>query len=195
MFWLQPVTSITACMQPDLGWIICAGFDFLHPIQFHSSNKVLDQTVQNWPGSKLDGLVRFWLNPSGPQTSQCSRIIRPSSGRMQPACYEFPIFRLGCILPQTAWIILCKTGLDPVWFWLTVSGAGQMDPVQKQASVEESSGPLLANTFELIWIRSGMFTGQSTHSKKSGLATGTLLEQLIRKSMLTRTAGSTHSKM
>ena len=70
-----------------------------------------------------------------------------------------------------------------------------MDPVQKQASVQESSDPLLANTFELIWIRSGMFTGQSTHSKKSGLATGTLLEQLIRQSMLTRTAGSTHSKM
>ena len=34
-----------------------------------------------------------------------------------------------CILPQMAWIILCKTSSDPVWFWLTVSGFCQTDPV------------------------------------------------------------------
>ena len=77
--------AITASMQPDLDQMIYARFDFLHLIRFHSSNKVLDQTVQNWPGSNLDGLVRFWPNPSGPQASQCARILSPSSGRMQPA--------------------------------------------------------------------------------------------------------------
>ena len=34
----------------------------------------------------------------------------PVSGRTQPARYQFPTFRLGCILPQTARMILCKTG-------------------------------------------------------------------------------------
>ena len=76
----------------------------------------------------------------------------PVSGRMQPARYQFPTFRLGCVLPQTARIILCKTSPDPTWFWLTVSGLGQTDPVRKQAGEQGSSGPLLANA-------SGMFTG------------------------------------
>ena len=58
-------------------------------------------------------------------------------------------FRLSCVFLQTAQIILCKTSLDPVWFWLTVSGFGQTDPFQKQ----ELSGPLPANASELIWIR------------------------------------------
>ena len=61
------------------------------------------------------------------------------SVRKQPARYQFLTFRLGCILPQAIQITLCKTRPDPVSFWLTVSGFGQMDPVQKQASVQESS--------------------------------------------------------
>ena len=36
------------------------------------------------------------------------------SGRMQPVHDQFPTFRLGSILPQTSWIILCKTSLDPI---------------------------------------------------------------------------------
>ena len=72
----------------------------------------------------------------------------PVSGRMQLACYQFPIFRLGCILPQAAQIILCKTSLDLIEFWLTRSGLGQMDLVWKQAGVQESSGPFLANASE-----------------------------------------------
>ena len=69
----------------------------------------------------------------------------PVSGRTQPARYQFPTFRLRSVLPQTSRIILCKTSPDPVWFWLTVSGFGQTDPVRKQAGVQEPSGPLLAN--------------------------------------------------
>ena len=45
-----------------------------------------------------------------------------------------------------------KTSQDMIWFWLTVSGFGQRDPVRKQASVQQSSDPLLANASQPIWI-------------------------------------------
>ena len=41
--------------------------------------------MPNWPRSNLDGLVRFWPDASGPKVSRCARIVRPGSGRMQPA--------------------------------------------------------------------------------------------------------------
>ena len=85
--------------------------------------------------------------------------LGPVSGRIQPARYQFTSFRLGSILPQTSWIILCKTSPHPIYFWLIVSGFGQTDPVRKQASVQESSGPLLAKAFRPIRTGSGMFTG------------------------------------
>ena len=107
------------------------------PVQFHSSKEGQDYTVQNRPGSCPDGQVRIWLNASRPEASRCARIIGPGSGRMQPACYQFPTFRLSCIFSQTAHFILCKTSLDPNWFWLTVSRFGQTDLVPKPASVQE----------------------------------------------------------
>ena len=64
--------------------------------------------MQSRLGSSLDGLVRFWPNASGPEVSWRERIITP------------PTFRLGCVLPQMAQIILWKTRLDLIWFWLTV---------------------------------------------------------------------------
>ena len=75
----------------------------------------------------------------------------PVSGRMQPARYQFDTFRLGSVLPQTSRIILSKTSPDPIWFWLTVSGFGQTDLVQKQAGVQESSSMLLASASQPIW--------------------------------------------
>ena len=77
----------------------------------------------------------------------------PVSGRTQQARYQFPAFRFGCVLPQTARFILCKTRPDPIWFWLTVSGFGQTDPVRKQVDVQESPGPHLANA--ALPIRTG----------------------------------------
>ena len=76
---------------------------------------------------------------------QHARIIGPDSSRTQLACYLCGTFGLSCILPPTAQIILHKTSLDLVWFWLTVLGFSQTDPLWKQASVEESLGLLLAN--------------------------------------------------
>ena len=52
---------------------------------------------------------------------------------------------------QTSQIILSKTSPDLIQFWLTVSGFGQMDPARKQASMQESSSPLLVNASQLIW--------------------------------------------
>ena len=69
---------------------------------------------------QLDGLVRFWPDASGLEASLCAGIVRPGSGRTHWARYQFSTFRLGSFLPQAAWIILCKTSLEPVWFWLTV---------------------------------------------------------------------------
>jgi len=99
VFWLQSVIAITASMQPESGWIIYAGSNFLHLIQFHSAKEGLCHSVQNQPGSNLDGLVKFWPNASGPEASWCARIIRPWYDRMQLAHYQFPTFRLGSIFP------------------------------------------------------------------------------------------------
>ena len=63
--------------------------------------------------------------------------------------YQFPTFRLGCILQQTAKIISCQTSPGLIWYWLTASGFCETDLVQMQ----ESSGLLQANTSKPIWIR------------------------------------------
>ena len=98
--------------------------------------------------STLDGLVRFWPNACGLEAGQCARIIGPGSGRVLPALYPFPTFRLGCVLPQTVRIITCKTSLDLIWSWLTMPSFGQMDPAWKSATVQSSLGSLLANASE-----------------------------------------------
>ena len=55
--------------------------------RFRSPTDVPDNTVQNQPGSDLvlADCVRFWPNGSGPEGSQCARIIRPASGQCFPA--------------------------------------------------------------------------------------------------------------
>ena len=55
--------------------------------RFGSSTDVPDNIVQNQPGSDLvlADCVRFWPNGSGPEASQCARIIRPASGQCFPA--------------------------------------------------------------------------------------------------------------
>ena len=105
-FWL-PVVVITASVQPKSARIVYARSDFPHPFQFCFSKEGMDHIAQNRPGSDLDGLVRVWPNASGLEASRCARIIRPGSGRTQPARYQFSTFRLGSVLPQTSRIILC----------------------------------------------------------------------------------------
>ena len=75
-----------------------------------------------WSGFGQTHLVR---KQAGVQESS-----GPVSGRMQPARYHFSIFRLGCVLPHTAWIIHTvqnQPGSDLVWadcvrFWSNGSG-------------------------------------------------------------------------
>ena len=43
-FWLQPVTG---SVQPELGWIIHTGSEFLHPFQFCFSKESMGYTMQN----------------------------------------------------------------------------------------------------------------------------------------------------
>ena len=84
--------------QPESGGTIYARSDFLRLIWFRFSKGVLDHTVQNWPRSGLNGLVRFWPNASGPEASVQESLGLVSGRivlRMQPACYQFPTFRLG----------------------------------------------------------------------------------------------------
>ena len=125
-----------------------------HPIRFRSSKEGPDHIVQNRAGSDLDGPVRFWPNASGPEASQSARITGPGSSRTQPARYQFPTLRLLVAFFHTrpCMITLRKTRPDPTWFWLTGTYFGQTDPVRKQAGVQESSGPLLANAAEPIRI-------------------------------------------
>ena len=115
--------AVTASVQPESDWIAympdpasCIRFIFL------SFKEGIDHSVQNRTGSDLDGLVRCWFNASGLEASWCTGIIWPGSGKTQPAHYQFPTFRLSCVLPQMAQFILCKASLDPVWFWLHASG-------------------------------------------------------------------------
>ena len=171
---LDQIYTGSGFLQPELGWIIYTytGSGFLQLIQFCSSEEGLDCIVQKWPRSDLHGLVRFQPTTPGPEASQYVRIIRHSSGRMQLVSYQFPTFTLSCILLQMAQIMLCKSIPDLIWFWLTVSGFGQTDPVWKQAGVQKSSSPLLADASKPIRVRceldpacllgclsSGMFTG------------------------------------
>ena len=55
--------------------------------RLRSSTDVPDNTVQNQRGSDLvlAGCVRFGPNGSGPEASQCARIVRPASGQCFPA--------------------------------------------------------------------------------------------------------------
>ena len=73
----------------------------------------------------------FWLWPVLSQNWAGSVIPDATS------CIQF-----GSIIPRKAWTILCKTGLDPIW--MACLYFGQMDLVRKQASVQESSGLVLA---------------------------------------------------
>ena len=133
------VMAIIASVQPESGGIIYAGPDFPHLIQFRFPKKAWSILCKTDP----DPIWMAWYGFGQMQKPSCL-----VSGRTQLARHQFPTFRLSCVLPQTSQIMLCRTRPDPIWFWLIVSGFGQTDPVRKQAGVQESSGPLLANASE-----------------------------------------------
>ena len=139
---------ITATVQPELGQMVYARSEFPHPFQFCFYREGMEHAVQTelaWSGFGQTHLV--WKQA-------CVKELSGSvSGRTQPACYHFPIFTLCSVLSHTCRIIFSKTSPGPILFSLIVSDFGQTDPVRKQANVQESSGPLLANASQLIWTK------------------------------------------
>ena len=91
-----------ACSQNPPSWI-----------RFSSVLPKKAEIQSGWPGQVLSKRVGV-QKQAGVQESS-----GPSSGRMRPARYRLPTFRLGCILPQMARIKLYKASPDPIWFWLT----------------------------------------------------------------------------
>ena len=136
-------------MQLKLGRIVYAGSDFPNPFQLRFFKEDMDYTVQNRPGSDLDGLVRVWPNTSGLEASWCAGIIWP--GFWQDATGPLPVshfqtrFRSSTDVPDN--IVQnhpgsCLVLADCVRFWPNGSGP--------EASRQESSRPLLANASTLI---------------------------------------------
>ena len=76
--WCADITGPGFWQEPT-GPLLVSHFQ----IQLHSSTDVLDNIIQNQPGANLVLVycARFWPNGSGPEVSQCARIIRPASGQ------------------------------------------------------------------------------------------------------------------
>ena len=82
-------------------------------------------------------------------------MIMPSSGGMQPARYQFPTFNLSCILPQMAWIILCKNqpGSDS-------ASSPEASLCARIINHGSASGQCFQSRSDWMRIRSSAFTGR-----------------------------------
>ena len=133
-------------LWPESGRTILAGSDFLYPIQLHSAKEyraILAQIRSGGPAQVLAKCVGsrskpvsinhqawFWQNATGPLP------VSPLSD-LVVFFHRWP----GSIVQNQSRSDLVLA--DCVRFW-------QLDPVWKPASVQESSGQLLANTSKLI---------------------------------------------
>ena len=150
-------------MQPESGRIVYAGSDFSHPFQLRFSKEGVDHTVQNRPGSDLDGLARVWLNASGLKASWCSGIIGP--GFWQDAIGTVPLsyfqtgFRSFTDVPNNTEQNQPRSDLiltDCVRFWPNGSGP---EASQCARIVRPASGQCFpADRPDRIPIGSDMFT-------------------------------------
>ena len=109
-----------------------------------------------WSGFGQTHLVR---KQAGVQESS-----GPASGRTQPARYQFPTFRLGCLLPQTARIILSKTSPGLIFFLADCVRFGPDRSGPEASRCARITGPLSVQSFrsdpDRKWIGTGMCTGQ-----------------------------------
>ena len=80
-FWLRPVMAIMASMQPELCQIVYAWSDFPQPVakkaQITLCKTDLDLIRMAWSGFGQTSCL---------EASQCAKITRPGSAKMQPAC-------------------------------------------------------------------------------------------------------------
>ena len=161
-FWLRSVTAVTASVQPVSGRIVYM-LDPTSRIRFSSvfPKKAWIIFCKTGPGPiwmALSGLGR--MHPVWKQA--CVKDHRgPVSGRTQPARYRFPTFRLGCVLPQTARIILCKTSpgsnwalADCVTFWPNGSNP-------KTSRCGRLIGPASLPSLQKLWTLSCDFVPDS----------------------------------
>ena len=140
--------------------------DFPHPIRSRSDKEGPDHIVQNRPGSDLHSLVRFWPNAAGPEASQNARIIGPGFWQNATSLLAVSHFLTRLRSSTDGPDLLCKTSPDPIWFWSwtymymyrsmvladCVRFWPNQEPLRKQAGVHESSGSLLDNPSQPIWI-------------------------------------------
>ena len=137
--------------------------DFLHLIWFRFSKEDLDILCKTKPapiGIARSGFGQVHLVQEQASVQQPG----PVSGKTQPARYQFATFRLGCVLPEMAFIILRKTRLDPIWFWLTVSARFGPNGSGLEASrcariIWPANGQCFLADSDRMQTRSGMFTG------------------------------------
>ena len=93
-------------IMPDLTSHICFSSIFPKKAWIILCKTDPDPIWMAWPGF---GQMHLVWKQAGVQESS-----GPVSGRTQLACYQFPTFRFGSVLPQTSWIILCKTSANPI---------------------------------------------------------------------------------
>ena len=114
-FWLWPVMTITASVQPASARMVYARSDFPHPFMFRFSKEGMEsyctkptRVRSGWPGQNL--AKHIW---SGSKPVCRNHRARFLAGRNRPAT-SFPLSRLGSVLPQTTRVILCKISPDPI---------------------------------------------------------------------------------
>ena len=152
-FWLRPVRAITASMQPESGQIVYTRSEFLHLIQFCSSYKGPDHTVQN-PACNWSGwcgqILAQWIRSGSKPVSKNRRVwFWQNVTRQLPVSLFQAPFHSSTDSQNHILQNQPRSSLAP-------AVSGQMDPVWKQASMQESLSPLLGNTFEPIqmWCES-----------------------------------------
>ena len=124
----------------------------------------MDHTVQNRPGSHLDGLARVWLHSSGLKASWCTGIIGPgfwqdATGLLLVSHFQTRL-RSSTDVPDNS--IQKKPRADLVLADCT--GFGQTDPGSPEVSqcariIRPASGQYFPTDPARMRIGSGMFTG------------------------------------
>ena len=147
----------------QLGPYIHAGSDFPHLIWFRFSKEGMGHSVQNRPGSDLDGLARVWLNSSGLKASWWAGTIRPGfwqeANGLLPVSHFQTQFCFPTDIPDN--IIQNQPGSDLVLVDCARFGPNRsgLEESQCARTIWPASGQcFLANP---VWMRTGssMFTG------------------------------------
>ena len=153
--WLRPVMAITtASVQQESDRVVCIYLPKPTPrIRFGSvlpkkARIALCKTGADptWMACSGFGLTYLVRKQVGEQESSAPVLVERNR-----LATSFPTFRLGCTLPQTPRILLCKTNPDPILFWLTVrlwpNGSGP-----KAGRCARIIGPASGQASELVRI-------------------------------------------